>query len=72
MPQSDEADQVGIAEYLSPLMPAGQRHEGNDLAAENVRARHFEGAVGTDRRDHFEDVLRAGRADGDDHDAARP
>src|SRR3974390_1731016 len=36
------ADQVVIAEYLAPLMPAGQRHEGNDLAAENVRARHFE------------------------------
>jgi hypothetical protein len=32
----DGADEVVIAEYSSPLMPAGQRHEGNDLAAENV------------------------------------
>ena len=71
-PSFDAADQVVIAEYSSPLMPAAQRHEGNDLAAENVRAHHFEGAIGVDRLDHFEDMLRAGRADGDDHDAARP
>jgi hypothetical protein len=68
----DETDQAVIGEYLSPLMPASQRHEGNDLAAENVRARHFDGAVRIDRCGHFEDMLRAGWADGDDHDAAWP
>src|SRR5579872_3680113 len=53
------------------LVTAGQWHEGYDLAAENIRPRNRDGAVGAGRLDHFENVLRAGRPDWDDHDAAR-
>src|SRR3984957_7537565 len=53
------------------LVAAGQRHEGNDLAAENVGARDRRGAVRADLLDHFEDMLRPGRTNRNDHDPRR-
>ena len=54
----------------SALMPAGQRHEGDDLAAEDVRPRDIDDVVGADRLDDFQYMLRARRPDGNDHDSA--
>src|SRR5579864_9788823 len=52
------------------LMPAAKRHERDDLAAENVRARNRWGAVHVNLLDHLEDVLGARRTDRNDHDSA--
>src|SRR5271157_465017 len=44
-------------------MPAAQRHDWNDLAAEDVGPRHRGCAVGADPLDHLQDMLRPRRAD---------
>ena len=68
--QGDWAGVVGGARASLPqiLMPAGQRHEGNDLAAENIRPRNADRAVRAGGLDHLQNMLCARRADGNDHD----
>src|SRR5208337_1580009 len=52
------------------LMAAAQRNEGDDLAAEDVGARDALRAARVGLLDHLQNMLRAWRADRNDHDSA--